>query len=355
MPLGLEAVHYAAASARVSGLRTRLLGDEAWGRLVAAENLADALLVLRETPYAGWLPTGEGQRADLEGIERELMGLTAENCRRSMAFLRGSRRALLQVWWGHFELENLKAVFRGVDQGLSPSQIRAFQIPLGGHSTLPWEALLHERSIPGLVERLNGTHYVNPLRNALHLYARYGSLFPLEVALDVRYYRDIVAGMARLGSGEQAAAIRLFGTYLDILNILWAYRYRVYYGLSAEEIVNFTLWHTVHTDASLIQTIAVGAAPEEIVRRIWGEGRVDLEALTEVDSDAEKVPLLELALLRFWRGLAVSAATGYRFGLGPILAYLILQELEVQDLVTILEAKGLAWTQDHIRARLIRT
>jgi vacuolar-type H+-ATPase subunit C/Vma6 len=354
-PTGLEAVSYAAANAQVSGLRARLLGDEAWERLVGAASVAETLSLLRDSMYSEAIPQAENKPPDLEAIERGLLGLTADHCRHTMTFIRGPARDMLQVWWGHFELENLKAVLRGVDQGLEPERIRTFLIPLGERSNLPWDLLLHERSIPGLVERLDGTHYVNPARNALHLYTQYSSLFPIEVALDVRYYRDIVAATKRLGATDRAAAVRLLGTYLDILNILWAYRYRVYYGLSAEEIVNFTLWHTVHTDVSLIQTIAMGAQPDEIVRRIWSDDRVNLDPLSEVSSDAEMVPVLEMILLRFWSSLAQAAFQGYRFSLGTVLAYVILQELEVRDLVTVMEAKSLGWNEEQIRARLIHT
>jgi vacuolar-type H+-ATPase subunit C/Vma6 len=354
MALGAEAISYAAANARVAGLKAQLLRSEDWAALLAADSLPHTLEALRGTPHGRSLSAAEGQRPGLESLERRLLGGVAANVLKAAALIRGASRALLHVWWAHFELENVKSIFRGVEQGIGPAQMRDYLIPLGEHSRIDWEALLHERSVAALVERMADTHYINPLRNALHLYARFGTLFPLEVAMDVRYYRDIPAAIKQLGAGESLVAKRLLGTHLDILNILWAFRYRVYYRLSAEEIINFTIWHTVHTDVALIQAIATGAPPAEIVERIWGPESVDLSPLDQVKTEAEQLPLLELALQRYWRGLAASAMTGYPFGLGPILGYVILQEIEVLDLVTILEAKALGWGQDRIQGRLLR-
>jgi len=350
---GFEAVAYAAASARVAGLRAELLSLQDWENLLTADSLPRVLDTLRATVYGRVMRGTEGGAPSLQSLERRLMGLAAENVVKAMALVRGATRDLLDTWWRHYELENLKAVFRGVEQGLSPAQIREYLIPLGERSQIDWEALLHERSVTALVERMAGTHYINPLRNAMHLYSLYGTLFPLEVAMDVRYYRDIPAAIKHLGSGERPIAVRLLGTLLDILNILWAYRYRVYYRLSAEEIVNFTIWHTVHTNVALIQDIATGAPAIEIVERIWGPGTVDLSGLTPNASEADQLPELELALRRYWHGLARRAMQGYPFGLGQVLGYLILQELEVTYLVTLVEAKSLGWGPERIHHRLI--
>ena len=324
MSIGLEALQYASANARMRGRYAQLLDEERWRNLLLAENLPAALETLRGTVYEAALSDGEqGRESSLERIERRLLGKVADDCRRVITFMGGAARQLVIVWWQHFELENLKAVFRGLDQKMPPAQIAQFLIPLGDYETLPWDALLHEHSLAGVVERLSDSHYINPLRAAYPIYQRDHSLFPMEVALDIRYYRDIVAASNKLGRASAEARLVL-GTHLDILNILWAFRYRVYYGLSAEEIVNYTLWRTIHTDADVIQAIALGAAPQEIVERVWGPDKVDLSALDGLDSEGAMIPALEMALLRHWRELAHQQMLGYPFRLGASLGYLVL-------------------------------
>jgi len=359
MPTGLDAVSYAATNARVRGLCAALLADSAWDALLASPDLSTALVVLRDTPYGELVRKAEDSGDNsMEQIERRMWGRAAASVRRTMAFVGGKVRALLLVWWQHFELENLKALFRGFDQGMEPDVIRRFLIPLADDSTLSWETLLHERSVTSLVDRLGNTHYINPLRNALPIYQRERSLFPMEIALDIRYYRDLAAAINGLGAGDRDDARGILGTHLDILNILWAYRYRFYYGLSAEEIVNYTLWRAIRTDAGLVREIALGADPRDIVVQVWGEGAVDLSLLADIspdDASGQLLPRLELTLQRFWRKLALRELGGYPFKLGTILGYLILEELEVHDLVTCLEGRSMGWGREHISQRLIRS
>jgi vacuolar-type H+-ATPase subunit C/Vma6 len=355
MANAMDALRYAGTNARVRGLVSGLLDDEAWRDLLRSRDLSTAIDRLRSTSYAGLVQAVEQSGAlVLERIERRLLGRVAANCRKAMRFTQGAAHQLLLVWWQHFELENLKTLFRGLDHGMEPDAITRFVIPLGGYSTLPWDALLHERSVASLIDRLTGTHYINPLRNALPIYQREQLLFIIEVALDIRYYRDVAAAIAHLKGEERAAAQRILGTHLDMLNILWAFRHRVYYHLSAEEIVNYTLWHTMRTDASLIREIALGATPLDVVSRVWGSRALDTSLFEQVEDEVQMLPALELALRRYWRHLAKRELSGFPFSLGAVLGYLVLEELEAHDLIATLEGKGMGWEAERIQQHLIR-
>jgi len=354
LPSPMAAARMAGANARVRGLYARLLSEEQWDELLRAEGFRGALELLATTGYGEALGSLAGEAgATLRRVERQLWAASARNCWRAGALLAGQARTVFRVWWQHWELENLKTVFRGVHHGLDHQAVGDLLIPLEQHPSLPWDLLLHESSVLGLIERTQGTHYINPLRNVIPAYLRDDTLFAIEVALDVRYYRDVAQTVQRLSTADRAPAQLLLGTYIDMLNILWAYRYRIYYGLSPEEIVNYTLWHTWHTDADLVRDIALGAAPREIVERIWGTWRVDVSPLEGLP-EGQMLPLLEKILERYWRGLAVKAVRGFPFGMGALLGYVILDELECRDVVRALEGKAIGWSPERIRQVLVR-
>jgi len=310
--------------------------------------------LLRTSIYEGVLLAAEqGGALSLERIERHMWASVADNYQKVMVFTSGKVRALLLVWWQHFELENLKTVLRGFDQKISPENIRAFLIPLGERHTLPWDALLHEHSMDGLIDRLARTRYGSVLRAAYRLYKRDGSLFPMEIAADIRYYRDLAAAIMHLKGKDGEDARCVLGTRLDMLNILWAFRHRIYYNLSPEEIINYTLWHTPRTDTDLVRDIALGASPSDILTRVWGEGTFDLSFLEDIENEAQMMPGLELTLQRYWWTLANHAMSGYPFGLRALLGYIVLNEMEAQDLVTVLEGKRMGWSRERINNLLI--
>ncbi len=306
---------YAAAGTQMRALYSRLLDAAAWHDLVMAKGLAETLARLRNSAY-GELITDEGRPGSLEMVESRLSGRAAVNTRRAMTFIDGTARELVATWFRHFELENLKAVFRAIDQNMEPEVMRRFLVPLGEHSTLPWEALLHESSVSALIERLANTHYINPLRAAYRMYQR-DTACSHRGGAGYRYYRDVAQVMDRLHGAERAEAVwPWWARGLDMLNILWALRYRVYYHLSAEEIVNYTLWHTVHTDVDMIREIALGAHPGEIIERIWGDRAIDLAELAEFErNEARLLPRMELLLERI--GGAWPGADGAQFAVPP--------------------------------------
>jgi len=351
MATGLEAVRYAALNARVRGQRSRLLSQDDWHSLITSDSVAGAVELLMQTDYRHDLEEVK-QEHTLEKLENRLSARLARNELEVMSLTSGDVRNLFMVWWQHFELENLKSVFRGVQQHMSPDAIQSLLVPLGERTTLPWDSLIQEQSISSLVERLAETHYINPLRNAFAAYQHAESLFPLEIALDIRYYRDVAVAIRKLKGDDLVDARRILGTRLDILNILWAFRHRVYYGLSAEEIVNYTLWHTFRTDTNLVREIALGADPRDIIRRLWGDA-VNLTAVGEMTEPLQMMPWLEIALGRYWSKLASSGLGGYPFRLGALLGYLVLSELEVNNLVTLLEGKGMGWSPERIQQNLI--
>ena len=354
MVIGLDAFRYAAANARVRGLYSRLLDKTDWHALVAAQDLDAAIALLRTSVYGDAIGQAEhGGTIRLEQVERGLWATVAGNCQRAMAFTGGGVYSLIVVWWRHFELQNLKAILRGFDLGMSPERVRTFLIPLGERYTLPWDVLLHEHSMDGLVDRLANTRYGKVLRAAYPSYQRDGSLFVMEIAADIRYYRDLAAAIMRFKGDEGKDARRVLGTRLDMLNILWAFRHRIYYNLSPEEIINYTLWHTIRTDTNLIRDIALGAGPRDILARVWGEDAFDLSLLEGVESQGQMMLGLEVTLNRYWRSLASRAMRGYPFRLGALLGYLVLADLEAHDLVTVLEGKGMGWDAERISEYLI--
>jgi len=352
MQVGLEAVTYSATNARIRGLRSRLLSVGTWRSLKHAERPTDVIDILLETTYR---PQVEDYQLDnsLELVETRLSGRSAQLVRQLVTISNGAVRNLLTVWWQQYELENLKNIFRGVQQRMAPEVTKRLMVPLGEYTTLPWDSLMQEQSVSSLIERLERTHYINPLRNATAAFQREQSLFPLEIALDIRYYRDVASAIRHLQGADQQEAERIFGTRLDILNILWAFRHRVYYGMSAEEIVNYTMWHTFRTDTDLVRDIALGADPRTIIRRIWSSA-VDLSLLEGVNDPIQQMPALGLTLDRYWWGLASREMSGYPFKLGAVLGYVVLSDLEIRDLVTVMEAKGMGWTQEQLSSNLIR-
>jgi V/A-type H+-transporting ATPase subunit C len=257
------------------------------------------------------------------------------------------------MWrWRHFELDNLKTVLRAVAQEVAPERARATLVPLGTTSALSWDSLVEVESVVSVVERLADTFYGEALKPALDRYRRGGPLLVLEVRLDLAYYRRLLAMIQGLSGRDRKEAERFLGTLIDSQNVLWAFRYRIYYGLSPEEILNYTLHRGIEIDATTIRAIAEGAHVLEVLRQVWDGRLSNLERLEGL-SDEDALDEAERLFDRYLFEQAQRVRNKYAMHLGIVLSYEVLLETEVYDLVSIAEGKVANWSADQIRPYLI--
>ena len=225
-------------------------------------------------------------------------------------------------------------------------------IPLGSSSRLPWNALIGANSVISVVNLLRQSAYGLVLDHALERYRREGVLFVLEVALDLSYNQHLLKLIAQLRGRDRRAAARFLGAWVDAQNLLWAYRYRIYADFSPEEILNYTLQRGLRVNADVVRAIALGAPLLTVVSQIWGDSLPGLEPLKGLP-DRQALPRLELILQRHLWQEARQARGGYPLGLATVLAYEILLESEVRDLVALTEGKAVGWKAEQIRPYLI--
>ena len=131
--------------------------------------------------------------------------------------------------------------------------------PWGHSRSCRARAMVEAGSVPAAIDLLNGTRYEETLSFAMKRYGAEQNLFPLEVALDLAYWRQLWQEAKRLSGVDKDYATRIVGSLLDMNNLMWAIRYRVYHKLSEEELINYTLPFGYHVHDDDIRAIAAGA------------------------------------------------------------------------------------------------
>jgi vacuolar-type H+-ATPase subunit C/Vma6 len=218
-------------------------------------------------------------------------------------------------------------------------------------TVLPAQAMVESGSVAAAVELLRGTPYYDVLSFAMKRYNAEQSLFPLEVALDLHYWRQLWAEARKLLGQDQGPAMRIVGSLLDMNNLMWAIRYRVYQHLSEEELINYTLPFGYHVSDEDVRAIAAGADIPSLITRLY-PGVPNVNELLE--EPARGLPVLELELKRYLMQQCMAAFVGNPFHVGVPLAFLVLSDLEVQDLTVLIEAKFTDVSGDTYRPYLLR-
>ncbi|MHB8993275.1 MAG: V-type ATPase subunit, partial [Chloroflexota bacterium] len=187
-----------------------------------------------------------------------------------------------------------------------------------------------------MARNLGSQHYGAVLRSALPRYAAEQSLFPVETALDLHYYRGLWAAVRALPDPDRRVAQHMMGTRYDVLNVDWILRYRLIYRLPPEVIFNYTLPYGRRVDDTAIRRAAPADSVDTIAAAMPEPYRSLLSGLANLPDPLDRA---ELTLQRYLVRTARSALSGYPFQIGVALAFLWLKEAELHDLRAILEAK----------------
>lgn len=350
---------YAAINARVRVMYSYLLSAEDFERLRQAPDLPALVAALRQTAYGPYLENLRENELTPQVIIRQIKRRLADAYESVINAAPPQTHSLFVQLYRYFEVNNLKAVLRGIVTGpVRGSQqslwerVEEVLFPYGPMTVLPAQAMVESGSVASAVELLRGTPYYDVLSFAMKRYNAEQSLFPLEVALDLYYWRQLWMEANKLLGADHGPALRIVGSLLDMNNIMWAIRYRVYQHLSEEELINYTLPFGYHVSDEDIRAIAAGADIPAIISRLY-PGLPDVNSLME--DPRRGLPILEQRIKRYLMEQCMAAFVGNPFHAGVPLAFLVLSDLEVQDLTVLIEAKFTGVKPDNYQPYLLKT
>ena len=250
---------YAAISARVRAMYSSLLSPQEMARLSDSPDFQSLLAQLKPTIYGSYIEELKEKELTPRRVVFQIKGRLADVYDSVIHMAPEHTRPLLTQLYRYFEVENLKAVLRGIVTDPTWERVRDVLFPYGSMSVLPLQAMVEAGNVSAAVELLRGTVYEETLSFAMKRYSAEQNLFPLEVALDLNYWRKLWQETKRLPSKDQQQALRVVGSLIDMNNLMWAIRYRVYHELSEEELINYTLPFGYHLRDDDIRSIAAGA------------------------------------------------------------------------------------------------
>lgn len=338
---------YAPINAVVRALYSRHLTPTTKRAFIQAPDFDALLNLLANTTYGPYLtPLHRATLTPRRAVYQIRLHLAASYHKLIRLTPEPGRQLLIHLW-RVYEIDNLKAVLRGVAAQASWDQVRHLLFPTLKYNTLTpaaMERMLRSSDVRHAIERLSDSPYYDTLIHAVERYTVEQNLFPLEVALDLTYRRAFWDSLARLKGEDLRQARHLIGTQLDVDNLLWAIRYRVYHHLSPQEIINYTLPQGYQVTDADIRAIAAGENIARVVQRIYAH----LPELENLKTESRGAPLppqewllpLERSLNTHVAALCKRAFNGPPFHIGVPLAYLLLSEREIEALTAIIEGKA---------------
>ncbi len=350
---------YAAISTRVRAMYSDLLSPQDMTRLSDAPDFSALGSALKSTPYGKYLSGLKDNELTPRRVIFQIKNRLADSFSSVIQQAPEQTRPLVKQLYRYFEIGNLKAVLRSIQtvSAWNPDiatwdRVREVLFPFGSFVSIPAQAMVEAGNIGSAVDLLRGTPYESTMSFAMKRFSTEQNLFPLEVALDLDYWRRLWAEAKKLSGKDREMGVKIIGSLLDMNNLMWAIRYKVYHKLSEEELINYTLPFGYRVRDEDVRAIAAGSDIASIVSRIY-PGIADVSALLE--NPQSGLPKLEFQLKRQVAKQCAAAFIGDPFHIGIPLAYLLLSDFEVQDLIVLIEAKSSSAADEEYRPLLLKT
>jgi V/A-type H+-transporting ATPase subunit C len=350
---------YAAISTRVRAMYADLLTPQELARISDSPDLPALVGALKGSPYGKYLSGLKENELTSRRVILQIRNRLADSYASVVQQSPEQTRPLVQQLFRYFEVGNLKAVLRSIQTVSSWNsdvaawdRVREVLFPFGSFSTIPAQAMVESGSVAAAVELLKGSPYEATMSFAMKRFSVEQNLFPLEVALDLDYWRRLWGEVKLLKGKDRDMGAKLIGSLLDMNNLMWVIRYKIYHKLSEEESINYTLPFGYRVKDDDIRAIAAGADIASVVSRIY-PAIPDVNTL--LDHPEAGLPKLEHLLKQQVMRQCVSTFVGDPFHIGLPLAYLVLSDFEIQDLVVLVEAKSSRLKDDEFRPLLLKT
>jgi vacuolar-type H+-ATPase subunit C/Vma6 len=325
----LKVWRYAYGGAKVRALKSYLLAPEDYHYLLRARNLEELVGYLRSTVYGPTLAGWDWRRGDAEAeVSRRLYGDLARAFLKVRRGLKAREARFLNLLLYRL-VENLKVVLRALNLGLEPVAATARLLPLSRLSSLDFQAMLRQETIPRLADYLAPTVWGPPLKKGLPRFEREADLFPLEMSLDLMVYGSLWQGLAGLSRADRGIAGDILGTLIDITNITWTGRFRDLYGFPAEETYQYLIEAGSFISPEARHGLAFAANTGEM---ILGLPRRYGAVLQGARDRAE----VEARLRLYWMTVLATSLARPPFHIGLPVTYLFFKELELDNLITLI-------------------
>jgi vacuolar-type H+-ATPase subunit C/Vma6 len=330
-----RAMRYASPSATVRTRLGDLLRPLDYEILLNTAEVPELLEALRTTPYASALRTTGKSFAFI--LQRHWIGRTE-----SVANLQPPRaRDLCSAYLAKMEIEALKTLARGIARRFDRRRLLSMLPPLPEGSSLPLTALSATENVEEATRVLKGTLHGDAIEEGIKEARASGGdvLWSIEAALDREYFLTLHAACRRFSGAERAVVARLLGAVADVFNVLAAERLNKTFRLAPQaisrQLVPFGLRLGAKERRALSERPEEGVPPIKVSDNLTRGG-------------------LRIALMRILCSEAVKPLFTVPFHAGLVFAYVLLSELEVNDLCAIHEGKRWSVERGIIAAGLIR-
>ncbi|HEU4949744.1 MAG TPA: V-type ATPase subunit [Candidatus Deferrimicrobiaceae bacterium] len=328
---------------RLHAMRAQFLSRREYEMILALPDLSSIAAALRETPYGQFIDSTGGEVPEAARIEEALRRNVSQTLARLLAISSGDCAEAVRLVLGHWEVQAVKTVLRGLVSGAYPAEILSSLVPTGLHDEAALEEMCRQADPRALAELM--VTWREPLGRALlralPSFREPRDLAILESALDRCWFEQAASRLREIrpsSPGEDALSL-FVSLSVDTMNLMTVLKE------VGERIVpvnrdRYLLPGGRVFDESALDRIRASPTLAEALREA---GRsLFLRPLAALPAPAGGVPFLavvERQLDRVLLGASRYLARVDPLGWGPLVSFLLDKLREVRNLRMIVRAR----------------
>ncbi|BCN33001.1 V0D/AC39 family V-type ATPase subunit [Anaeromicropila herbilytica] len=229
-------IKYSAITTKVRAMQSHLLTSDDFKKLSNMETTTEFIAYLKKHPgYASFFASFDEQRLHRGEIERILSDTIFFDYAKIYRFASLEQRKILDIYLSYFEIKVLKECLQYIFHKERISEPPRFKPHISSHFNLNVEALTDSKTMDEFISNLRNTEYHSLFLKLQNSSSK--SLFDYQIQLDIYYFQKIWGIAKRKLRGTNSNVLSsLIGKEIDLLNILWVYRFKKYYKVNSTDI-----------------------------------------------------------------------------------------------------------------------
>lgn len=324
---------FATVNTKIKALEALLLNKQDYKLLVAMEEPEDIVAYLKEmTAYKSVLEEENTTQVDIINIGGLLKRDIIEKFERLSHYYTDAYRKFYKAVFIRYEIEDVKLLLRmlirketikNLDNHISHTKYHRLDI----------RALSKVASVEELVDSLKGLPYYKLLKYYLEEDPD-KMMFYMEMSLDHYYFKTLYKKIKGFTTEDRQLMEESIGQNIDVQNLQWIYRGLKYYGLSPEELLNYTLNAGYRLKYRALKVLCYTEDMTLLAERIRATHYGDL-----FSGGGQETLFYELNMERYLLDLMKTLQKEHPMTILETVIYMHKKEYEVRDIFTLLEAK----------------
>jgi len=332
---------WAYIATRVKVMKRKLIPKEDFNKLINM-SVDEIAKYLEETEYKEEIDKLAYKYTGIELIDYALSYNLSKTFRKLIDISTGLPNKLITLYLRKWDIWNLKNIIRGKMFRFSNEEIEATLIPAGEFDEEFLKMLIAKDSVGDVIETFKDKPFYPILEKLTHG----AKLSEVEDELDKYCYSCLVKLTAE--NVDMKYFIDFIKMEVDLANIKTILRLKKE-GATVEEIMSRIIPHGYQLKEEECRKLAAMEL-EEIYKAI--ESYWFAEEITE---EIAKEPLsrIENALTRAWVKKVISIAHSHPLSILPVLAFIVLKKVEVDNIRLIIRGKAQGMDVEEIKKQLV--